>query len=459
MDWPVRIVRLASDPQERGLWCGPEGLSLAGRPLVEEDESDFRPKSLRELQATLDDVYGADAQLDAQDFLPGLNTVARSLNKGDLPLAMIGSVLLKLPDIPALLMSKYSDDEDRDADGRWTDGGEGEVEELSPLETAPEEAPTLAPAEAEVVAQTERGVVARLAPRVLSLLGGLAEIASGPLAVAAGVLIPTNSSNIHYTDLPGFPGLSCRSDEGIVTISYLDAAADEVRELYHGSPDEQGFYHDADGYVIGQRVGTGVLFDNDALTELAAKGKIGTDTDETADGGPSPAATADGDDPEVCPLPTPENIAGRSRRSLAYQSQITGLLEGLDVQLNSVRFDGCDETTQRMIEAKGLGMEWMLNWPYDKLIQSKFYRNMMNQAERQNYASEGRGDDYYFADTRMEKFFSAEFEEAGYTNIKVHQVDAHVKKFIEYLKSLGTKPFIHRASNVTAFSTSREELK
>ena len=190
MAWPVRIVRLASDPQERGLWCGPEGLLLAGRPLVEEDEAGFRPKPPRELQTMLDDVYGADAHLDAQDFLPGLNTVARSLNKGDLPLAMIGSVLLKLPDIPASQVSKYSDNEDRDADGRWTDGGV-EVEEPSPLETAPAEAPTLAPAEAEAVAQTERGIVARLAPRVLSLLGSLAEIASGPLAVAAGVLIPT----------------------------------------------------------------------------------------------------------------------------------------------------------------------------------------------------------------------------------------------------------------------------
>jgi hypothetical protein len=58
---------------------------------------------------------------------------------------------------------------------------------------------------------------------------------------------------------------------------------------------------------------------------------------------------------------------------------------------------------------------------------------MMNQAYRQNQASRGRGDDYYFADERMEKFFGAEFEHAGFTNIVVHHVEALVKKIMDYL--------------------------
>ena len=439
MGWPVRVIRLASNPQEDGLWCGPNGLLLAGRPLIEEEEDGFRPKSLRNLQTTLDDVYGPASQLDAQDFLPGLNTVARSLNKGDLPLAMIGSVLLKLPNIPASQMNKYSGDEDRDAHGRWTDGGEGEFEQLSPSKTAPEEVPTLAPAEAEVATEAGEGMIDRLAPRVLSLLADFAEVASGPLAVAAGVLIPTNSSNIHYTDLPGFPGLSCRSDEGIVTISYLDTATDTVKQLYHGFPDGEGFYHDADGYVIGRRVGTGALFDEEALKDFAVKAGLAPDpASEEPPSDPSPAGSDD--DPENCPVPTPENTKGRSRRSLAYQTQITGLPEGWDVALNGVRFDGCDDETQRMMEAKGLGMEWMLNWPTDKLYQSKFYQRMMRQGERQNNASTGRGDDYYFASERMANFFSSEFAKKGYSNIKVHYVEALVKKFARWLRRFITKP-------------------
>src|SRR5471032_909556 len=100
MDWPVRVVRLASGPQEEGLWCSREGLSLTRRPLLQKTENGFRPKALPDLQAALDDAYGTTPQLDARNYWPGLNGVARSLNKGDLALAMIGSVLLKLPDIP-----------------------------------------------------------------------------------------------------------------------------------------------------------------------------------------------------------------------------------------------------------------------------------------------------------------------------------------------------------------------
>jgi hypothetical protein len=67
--------------------------------------------ALPELQAALDDAYGATPQLDARNYLPGLNGIARSLDKGDLALAMIGSVLLKLPDIPETNTRKYSDEQ------------------------------------------------------------------------------------------------------------------------------------------------------------------------------------------------------------------------------------------------------------------------------------------------------------------------------------------------------------
>jgi hypothetical protein len=159
-------------------------------------------------------------------------------------------------------------------------------------------------------------------------------------------------------------------------------------------------------------------------------------TQRVADHSKTPPPVASDDQPENCPAPMPEDTKGRSRRALAYQSQITGLPPGLDVPLNGVRFDGCDEATNRMIEAKGLGMEWMLKWPEDKLYRSKFYTKMMGQAARQNSASAGRGVDYYFASKKMADFFDLQFARKEYNNILVHHVEAIVKKMEIWLRSL-----------------------
>jgi len=91
-----------------------------------------------------------------------------------------------------------------------------------------------------------------------------------------------------------------------------------------------------------------------------------------------------------------------------------------------------------MIEAKGLGMEWMLKWPEDKLYKSKFYRAIMDQAGRQNVASAGRGVDYYFASKKMADFYDLEFARKGYNNILVHHVEAIIKKIKLWLRSLIT---------------------
>ncbi len=98
-----------------------------------------------------------------------------------------------------------------------------------------------------------------------------------------------------------------------------------------------------------------------------------------------------------------------------------------------------------MIEAKGLGMEWMLNWPKDKLENSKFYQRMIRQARRQNDASAGRGDDYYFASEKMADFFSDEFTKKGYSNIEVHHVEAITKKIAKWLSQIFSRVRCHEA--------------
>jgi hypothetical protein len=425
---------LTADPSENGLWCGEEGLSLSRQALLRKTKTGFVPKPLLELQKILDDAYGAENKQDAGELVSGLASVARSLNKGDLPLAMISSVMLKLPEIAAAQpAAKFDPAQPRDEDGRWTEGAGTEAKQTPPIGLEGERSPSLVDLETEATSTAERESIEAIAPRVIGLLGRFAGILSGPIALAVGLLIPTNRSNIHYGDLPGFPGLTFRSDEGVVTLSRLDADGN-VENLYHGLPDSDGYYHDEQGHIIGQHVGTGVLFDDDYLGDLSSKpGKVletNTNNDPTTDANPA----SDDEQPKICPAPSVENIAGRSKRAIAYQSQITGLLPGFDMEYRTVRFDGCDEKTGRMMEAKGLGMAWMLDWPRDDLVKSKFYLKMMKQAGEQDIAATGRGDDYYFADNRMATFFEEEFRLAGYTNIKVHHVDAIVKKIEDCMK-------------------------
>jgi hypothetical protein len=426
MGWPVRVVRLAAEPLEGGLWCGPDGLTLAGRPLLERTGKAFSPRSLPELQDAFDAAYGSDGGLEAAAYVPGLIGIARSLSKGDIPLAMIGSLLLKLPEVPGPhtgwaaandddTKHAFDDDQPRDENGRWTANGASEAKQPAP------------PTFTEPAVATETESLASIAPKAISLLGRLAAVISAPVAFAAGLLVPSNGSNIHEGALPGLPGLTYRSDEGIVTISRLDDAGN-IETLYRAAPDADGFYHDAEGEIIGRHVGTGVLFDPDALAQMAGKTDKPPETGADDTAGPATTAAQDDDEPQVCPPPTIENITKRSARSLAYQSQITGLPIGFDMEYRGVRFDGCDDTTGRMIEAKGLGLEWLLNKPYSELIQTKFYVDMMDQARRQNEASAGRGDDYYFAEERVGAFFETEFRNSGYSNIVVHHVEAIVKK-------------------------------
>jgi hypothetical protein len=370
MGWPVRVVRLATEPLEGGLWCGPDGLTLAGRPLLERTGKAFSPRSLPELQDAFDAAYGSDGGLEAAAYLPGLTGIARSLSKGDIPLAMIGSLLLKLPEVPGPhtgwaaandddTKRAFDDDQPRDENGRWTANGASEAKQPAP--------PTFT--EPAVAADTES--LASIAPKAISLLERLAAVISAPVAFAAGLLVPSNGSNIHQGTPPGLPGLTYRSDEGIVTISRLDDAGN-IETLYRAAPDADGFYHDAEGDIIGRHVGTGVLFDTDALAEMAGKTDKPPEVGADVSAAPDTAAMPDDDEPKVCPPKTEEDITGRSARSLAYQNQITGLPIGWDVLYRGVRFDGCNDITQFMQEAKGLMAGYLLKLSDDQLRNSYF---------------------------------------------------------------------------------------
>ncbi len=452
MNRSIQMFKLASDPRQPGLACLRDGLALAGHPLLFDSGEGLSPRSVSDIQEVLDAAYGWDADIKADDLMPGLASVARFLNKGDLALAMIGSVLLRLPDIPdssplakaardRAAKTGYDPAQPRDDNGRWTQGA-GSGAFLPPaagvrpsLPDAPLEAPTAvrqgAPALLETGDEAAGGILESLAPEALALLARLAPYLGGAVATAVGVLIPTNRSNIRFGNVPDAPGLTYRSDEGVVTIFSHDSSGNPI-VVYHSLPDRNGFYYDDKGLTIGRAVGTAVLFDSEALQDMAAEKAKPTDSVSSSVVAAHTVGTPD-EEPRFCPPPTPESTAGRSRRSIAYQSQITGLPENWDVLFQGVRYDGCVEPIKHLQEAKGPMGGYLERLSDDDLRKSKSYGKIMNQAKRQNDASGGFPVDWYFADERFYRVYTEDFHQKHFTNIFTHYVEAIVKKFQTYL--------------------------
>lgn len=131
MSYIERRFRLSNDAGGSGLVCTPDGLSLAGAPLLRKTAFGLEPRSIDELAALLMSVYGED--LDPRALTPGLDVVAKALDAGDLGRAMVAALQLKLPGVglgaaervakTEAALSKFNFAELRDWLGRWTRWG------------------------------------------------------------------------------------------------------------------------------------------------------------------------------------------------------------------------------------------------------------------------------------------------------------------------------------------------
>jgi hypothetical protein len=141
---PITLFRLACGPDESGLHCGEDGLSLSGTPLLRKGPAGFEPRPITELQAISYAAYGRDRGLTISARISGLRSVARALNDGDLARAMTTSLFLQLPEVDEVGIARLfetrdllkihaevapqdgqphvTEDEPRDWHGRWTTG-------------------------------------------------------------------------------------------------------------------------------------------------------------------------------------------------------------------------------------------------------------------------------------------------------------------------------------------------
>ncbi|QUD87781.1 hypothetical protein [Phenylobacterium montanum] len=127
-----RRFRLADGSGALGLSFGPDGLSLAGVPLLRTTVSGLAPRPAGELDVLIKGAYGRE--LDVAGLSAGLRVVAEALNCGHEPRAMIAALQLRLTELDWRgavriatvedALAKYSPEQPRDWRGRWTDGGD-----------------------------------------------------------------------------------------------------------------------------------------------------------------------------------------------------------------------------------------------------------------------------------------------------------------------------------------------
>jgi hypothetical protein len=132
----IRMFRLTNETGGLGLSCNPDGLFLAGVPLLRKTQAGFEPRPASEIAALIKAAYGRDG--NRIPLQSSLGLIVRALNSGDFALAAIAAVQTRTPELSceaaARLMNvdkqltkrnltKFDPDEPRDWHGRWTTGG------------------------------------------------------------------------------------------------------------------------------------------------------------------------------------------------------------------------------------------------------------------------------------------------------------------------------------------------
>jgi hypothetical protein len=145
---PFRMFRLTTEPGGLGLSCTPEGVSLAGVPLLRKTHEGYAPRPASEIASLLKTAYG-DGPMALQSRL---GAIAQALNSGDFATAMIAAVHTQTPELSPeaalrlvnaeqeLIKYNYNSNEPRDRHGRWTsDGSAGPASITTPAIEAGEQ--------------------------------------------------------------------------------------------------------------------------------------------------------------------------------------------------------------------------------------------------------------------------------------------------------------------------------
>ena len=129
----ARGFRLDPPGDRNGVSCGENGPSIGPVRLLKRAQVGFVPRPVAELDAIFGSAFGH--QIDCRELLPGLQSVARALNVGDLTRAMIATQFMRLPRLSDAeadraaaaeeLLKAAADDPKHPGGPRGTPGGVG----------------------------------------------------------------------------------------------------------------------------------------------------------------------------------------------------------------------------------------------------------------------------------------------------------------------------------------------
>ena len=221
------------------------------------------------------------------------------------------------------------------------------------------------------------------------------------------MLLPTNRSLVSEGTLPSRPDLAYRYDRDTGTLDIYRQGDTGRQWLDSGHIGADGRFYDAERRVIGRSLGQTIAVDPDALPTPLGHTR--------AEAGAESAS----DQPKLCPDESPENINGRSERSLAYQEQISGLPRGFEIKLNGVRFDGCREQDGTMLEAKGLGYATFLDGEGGWKEWFSRLQEMQRQIGDQARAASTRWVEWHFAEKEVSDYFKEYVREEHIDNVVI----------------------------------------
>jgi hypothetical protein len=223
--------------------------------LLERDQiGQLRPRPRDQLESLLSIGYGIPVDLSRR--MQSLAAVAKALNDNNRCLAAIAFVQAQFPPLP-----------DAVAEGRMIEADNLAKGSLAYL-TQPR-VPAGALGAGQWTTSGAADAISSIAARSLRWLTAFASRIVAPVATSMGILFPDNENLESSGSVPGQHGLNYRFSEMRLTLMQNDADGG-ARLLFSGMPDNDGYYRDLDGTIVGRAVGNSFMIDNAGIAAMNA---------------------------------------------------------------------------------------------------------------------------------------------------------------------------------------------